>query len=185
MNKIKLITFGFATAASIIFASTANADQITHTVEANDTLSNISMKYFGDNNHISEIQNENHISNPDLIYVGEDIVVNTSTPTSEMQTSETPSVQTNTVDTTDTSSVEAVAQQMADRTGVPVETWSQLINNESSNNPSATNSESGAYGYFQLLGHGEYQGMPVSEQIDKAVEVYKTQGSNAWVGWPK
>lgn len=87
------------------------------------------------------------------------------------------------VQSTDTSSVDAVANQMAARTGVSADQWKGVIFRESGNNPQAVNASSGAYGYFQLLGHGEYPGMPVQDQIDMAVQVYQSQGAGAWVAW--
>ena len=80
-------------------------------------------------------------------------------------------------------SAEAAAQQMAARTGVSADQWMGVIQRESGGNSSAVNASSGAYGYFQLLGHGEYAGMSVQEQIDMAVQVYQSQGADAWVAW--
>ena len=85
--------------------------------------------------------------------------------------------------TTNTSSIDAIANQMAERTGVSASQWKGVIQRESGGNGSAVNASSGAYGYFQLLGHGEHAGMSVQDQIDTAVEVYQSQGSSAWVGW--
>lgn len=83
----------------------------------------------------------------------------------------------------DTSSIDAIAQQMAERTGVSASQWKGVIQRESGGNPHAVNASSGAYGLFQLLGHGEHSGMSVQEQINTAAQVYKQQGSGAWVGW--
>ncbi|MFH4934362.1 transglycosylase family protein [Staphylococcus cohnii] len=85
--------------------------------------------------------------------------------------------------TTNTSSIDAVANQMAARTGVSAAQWKGVIQRESGGNANAVNASSGAYGLFQLLGHGEHSGMSVQDQIDTAVGVYKSQGSGAWVGW--
>lgn len=85
--------------------------------------------------------------------------------------------------TTNTSSIDAIANQMAERTGVSASQWKGVIQRESGGNGSAVNASSGAYGYFQLLGHGEHAGMSVQDQIDTAVGVYQSQGSSAWVGW--
>lgn len=84
---------------------------------------------------------------------------------------------------TNTSSIDAVANQMASRTGVSAAQWKGVIQRESGGNANAVNASSGAYGLFQLLGHGEHSGMSVQDQIDTAVGVYKSQGSGAWVGW--
>lgn len=85
--------------------------------------------------------------------------------------------------TTNTSSIDAIANQMASRTGVSAAQWKGVIQRESGGNANAVNASSGAYGLFQLLGHGEHSGMSVQDQIDTAVGVYKSQGSGAWVGW--
>lgn len=85
--------------------------------------------------------------------------------------------------TTNTSSIDSVAQQMAERTGVSASQWKGVIQRESGGNANAVNASSGAYGLFQLLGHGEHAGMSVQAQMDKAVEVYESQGAGAWVAW--
>lgn len=85
--------------------------------------------------------------------------------------------------TTDTSSIDAIANQMAERTGVSAAQWKGVMQRESGGNAHAVNSSSGAYGLFQLLGHGEHAGMSVEDQMDAAVGVYQSQGAGAWVAW--
>ena len=85
--------------------------------------------------------------------------------------------------TTDTSSIDAIANQMAECTGVSAAQWKGVIQRESGGNAHAVNSSSGAYGLFQLLGHGEHAGMSVEDQMDAAVGVYQSQGAGAWVAW--
>ncbi|XID85454.1 LysM peptidoglycan-binding domain-containing protein [Pediococcus pentosaceus] len=82
--------------------------------------------------------------------------------------------------TTSSSNGGSVAQQMAAKTGVSAATWQRIINRESGGNANAVNASSGAYGYFQLLGHGEHAGMSTSEQVNMAASVYKAQGMSAW-----
>ncbi|MBF7124230.1 LysM peptidoglycan-binding domain-containing protein [Pediococcus pentosaceus] len=82
--------------------------------------------------------------------------------------------------TTSSSNGGSVAQQMAAKTGVSAATWQRIINRESGGNANAVNASSGAYGYFQLLGHGEHAGMSASEQVNMAASVYKAQGMSAW-----
>lgn len=77
--------------------------------------------------------------------------------------------------------VSYAANKMAASTGVSADQWTYIINAESGGNPNAVNSSSGAYGLFQLLGHGEYPGMSLEEQISMAVGVYQSQGLRAWV----
>lgn len=78
------------------------------------------------------------------------------------------------------SSANAVANEMASRTGVPASEWAMIIQRESGGNANVSNASSGAYGLFQLLGHGEHAGMSVSEQMDMATSVYNAQGLSAW-----
>ena len=73
----------------------------------------------------------------------------------------------------------SAAQEMAKRTGVSASTWEHIIARESNGNPNARNA-SGAYGLFQLLGHGEHAGMSVSDQVNMATKVYNAQGLSAW-----
>lgn len=85
----------------------------------------------------------------------------------------------NTASTTSSSSnvsASGAAQAMEQRTGVSAATWQAIINRESGGNANATNASSGAYGLFQLLGHGEHQGMSVSEQVDMAANLYHAAG---------
>ncbi|GAB2024314.1 hypothetical protein OfM1_03840 [Lactovum odontotermitis] len=77
--------------------------------------------------------------------------------------------------------VSYAANKMAASTGVSADQWTYIIMAESGGNPNAVNSSSGAYGLFQLLGHGEYPGMSLEEQISMAIGVYQSQGLRAWV----
>lgn len=83
---------------------------------------------------------------------------------------------------TDSNVVNYAAQQMANATGVSASQWAAVIMRESSGNPDAVNTSSGAYGLFQLLGHGEYSGMSVDAQVSMAAGVYQAQGAAAWNG---
>lgn len=80
-------------------------------------------------------------------------------------------------------SVSDAANQLAARTGASAAQWQDVIDRESGGDPNAVNASSGAYGLLQLLGHGEYPGMSIQEQIDMAVDVYNAQGPSAWVAW--
>ena len=84
LNKILLS----ATAAAGFFAATtavANADTVT--VQAGDTVSEIADKY---NTTVEEIQNLNQLENVNLIYVGEELVVNTNGQAATTASSEAP-----------------------------------------------------------------------------------------------
>lgn len=84
LNKLLLS----ATAAAGFFAATtavANADTVT--VQAGDTVSEIADKYI---TTVEEIQNLNQLENVNLIYVGEELVVNTNGQAATTASSEAP-----------------------------------------------------------------------------------------------
>lgn len=84
LNKLLLS----ATAAAGFFAATtavANADTVT--VQVGDTVSEIADKY---NTTVEEIQNLNQLENVNLIYVGEELVVNTNGQAATTASSEAP-----------------------------------------------------------------------------------------------
>lgn len=64
--------------------------------------------------------------------------------------------------------------------GYSASEWAYIIQRESTGNVTATNASSGAYGALQLLGHGEYQGMTLGEQIDMARGLPR----GSWVVYP-
>lgn len=100
LNKLLLS----ATAAAGFFAATtavANADTVT--VQAGDTVSEIADKY---NTTVEEIQNLNQLENVNLIYVGEELVVNTNGQAATTASSEAPAA-------TATVSSQAPAQPVA------------------------------------------------------------------------
>jgi 3D (Asp-Asp-Asp) domain-containing protein len=78
MKSIK--TFVLTTAAIAGFAAlstTANADEVKHVVTSDDTLSGISLKYFGDVDHVNQIAKDNKIENPNMIYDGTTLIIDT------------------------------------------------------------------------------------------------------------
>ena len=74
--------------------------------------------------------------------------------------------------TTGSVDINALANYMVSNTanasGYSASQWATIITLESRGGLTATNPTSGAYGVFQLLGHGEYQGMTLGQQIDMA-----------------
>lgn len=181
-----------------------SANAATYKVESGDTVSVIAQKFGTDTNSIAS---ENSLSNPNLIYVGQTLEIgeqqnvqshqsvsvqpkqNTSAQSQQgvqsQQTQQVSDQQTyaqpkKTQAYSENSSASSVAQQMAAKTGVSATTWQRIINRESGGNANAVNASSGAYGYFQLLGHGEHAGMSASEQVNMAADVYKAQGMAAW-----
>jgi 3D (Asp-Asp-Asp) domain-containing protein len=78
MKQFKQILLGSAAFLSIAgFSLTVNADQVEHTVRSHDTLSNISIQYFGDASYVNKIAQDNNISNPDIIFDGQQLKINT------------------------------------------------------------------------------------------------------------
>lgn len=65
--------------SGIFMTSTASADEVTYTVQAGDTLSDISNKFYHDQDHIQSIATDNHINNVSLIFVGQTLKFNTDT----------------------------------------------------------------------------------------------------------
>ena len=68
--------------------------------------------------------------------------------------------------------IQALANYMASNTanaaGYSASEWAYIITHESNGGIDSVNSSSSAYGAFQLLGHGEYAGMTLAEQIAMA-----------------
>lgn len=68
--------------------------------------------------------------------------------------------------------IEALANYMVSNTanaaGYSASEWAYIIQHESNGRADVANASSGAYGAFQLLGHGEYAGMTLGEQIEMA-----------------
>lgn len=62
----------------VAYTGTANADEINYTIQPNDTLSELSVKYFGSADYVNKIAEDNNIADPGMIYVGETLVINTN-----------------------------------------------------------------------------------------------------------
>lgn len=129
-----------------------------------------------DEKSVSEVRSQQQSSNVDV----KPVAAPKASTTTKVETTQT---STTTKATTNTSSIDSVANQMAQRTGVSAAQWKGVIQRESGGNAHAVNASSGAYGLFQLLGHGEHAGMSIEDQMDTAVKVYETQGPGAWVAW--
>lgn len=78
MKLVKTFLFGSAVVAGIVaFGGKADAAEIEHVVTPSDTLWGLSVKYFGSENYIDKIAEDNDIANKDLIYDGEVLLINT------------------------------------------------------------------------------------------------------------
>lgn len=80
MKLTKLaLTVGFMGATLLSFGGQANAVEVTHKIEAGETLSGIALKYFGDHNRFDELAKVNSIADANLIFAGNTLVINTET----------------------------------------------------------------------------------------------------------
>lgn len=191
-----------------------------YVVESGDTLSKISEKY-GVHFSVTHANNANQISNADLIFAGQKLivdgegfdktkapVVSTAYKQDEVQTStqgdetpvesapeqapvqEAPPAQAPAgaggIDLNQTSGsvdINALANYLAGAgmsAGYSASEWAYIIQRESNGSVTATNASSGSYGVLQLLGHGEYAGMTLGEQINMA----RGLPAGSWVVYP-
>lgn len=81
-------------------------------------------------------------------------------------------------------SPEQASQYMAQGTGVSADVWEGVIYRESSNNPYALNSL-GCFGYLQIMQsvHGNVSSWSPQAYLDKAIDIYRSQGASAWEAW--
>lgn len=224
MNKNTLVASAAVVAGLALGVQTVSADTVT--VQAGDTVSEIAHEH---GVSVSDVVNENSLSNPNLIFVGDKLEVNGNASTANQATkvsvqvpvvkteqpakeqtqttvtgnktvnysnveSQTQSVQSqqSTQDSQESQSsvmsktsgqlsqseVNQVAEEMAYRTGQSSSTWSTIINRESKGNIDISNSEgSGAFGLFQNM---HISSGSVGTQVDKAVQLYHSQGMSAW-----
>ena len=185
------VTFGLLTTGLVSQAS-------SYTVQQGDTVSKIAQTY---GTTINAIANENQLSDPNVIYVGEELTIGEKEVQQSTQVAQQPVEQNqqpqqvqqpvqkpqqnqsqevspnNSQNYSGGSDVSSVAQEMQSRTGVSASEWTQIIQRESNGEVNATNASSGAHGLFQ----SEHNpGNTVQSQINDAVQVYKSQGLSAW-----
>lgn len=144
LSKI-VATFGIAASAGIIGTVSASADTVT--VKAGDTLNKIAQANNTDADTLASI---NHITNKNLIYVGDTIEV--STPSTKNVATYAPT-QEYVAPTATTASVTTTTQadttvQPATSTVATSDALNALINRESGGNTSASNGQ--YYGIGQL-----------------------------------
>ncbi|WP_303754260.1 3D domain-containing protein [Enterococcus sp. S86.2] len=109
---MKLVKSLFATTAILAgvaaFGVNANAAEVEHTVTSSDTLTSISLKYYGDTDHVQAIATANKITNVDLIIDGQvlkfdtDKDVTTSSDTTAAPADQTTSQEESSAATTNT-----------------------------------------------------------------------------------
>lgn len=97
-KKMKTALTGLVAGASLLTASVVSAE--TYTVKSGDTLSAIALKY---NTSVEKLAEQNKISNPNLIHVGQAIEVGeTASTTEEKPAEQAPAVATTSEATTTT-----------------------------------------------------------------------------------
>lgn len=199
VKSIKSLSLVGAAVLGLSIAGVADASTVT--VQSGDTVSAIAQ---ANGTTVSQIEKDNNLSNVNLIFVGDKLQVNT--PAVKEEASEAPAkVQTqvsnqeattqaittsasNTANASSSTEVtssgtlsdseaQAVAEQMAQRTGQSASYWRTIMWRESNNQVHAANPQSTARGLFQQLHGGEGT---VQQQIDNAVELYSVQGTQAW-----
>ncbi|MGJ1007855.1 3D domain-containing protein [Enterococcus gallinarum] len=96
MKSIKTFVLTTVTIAGFAaLSTTANADEIKHVVKSDDTLSGLSLKYFGNLDHIDQIAKDNKLKDPNIIYDGTTLIIDTDKKvSSDNQASEQPAKET-------------------------------------------------------------------------------------------
>ncbi len=187
MKKSVLLT-GLSLAVGLIIGG-ASVSANTITVQAGDTVAEIASQ---NGTTIQQIVNQNNLQNPNLIYVGDKIVIPDGNSTVDSQTtvtnqqpqqgkksSDQESYQpvSSTSGTLSSSEVQNVADQMEQRTGVSASEWKTIMWRESNNQVSVTNPSSGSHGLFQSM---YTKSDSVQDQVDDAASLYQKQGLQAW-----
>ncbi len=166
----------------VAYTGTANADEINYTIKANDTLSSIAQEYFGSSDYVNRIATDNNISNVNLIYVGETLVLNTDASATVAQTT-APAASTSqaattqaTTQTTQTTT-QSTTTYSSTATGSEAEAKEWIANKESGGSYTATN---GQYiGRYQLTNsylNGDYS----AANQEKVANAYVLSRYGSW-----
>ncbi|HCE11647.1 MAG TPA: hypothetical protein DEQ24_02560 [Enterococcus sp.] len=110
MKTIKSLLLTTAAVASLAaMSTTAHADEVKHVVTSDDTLTALSLKYFGDIDHVATIADQNDLDDPNMIYDGTTLVIDTDAKaeTSTKASTKTASSKEASTSTEDTTSTEA------------------------------------------------------------------------------
>lgn len=162
----------------VAYTGTANADEINYTIKANDTLSSIAQEYFGSSDYVNRIATDNNISNVNLIYVGETLVLNTDASATVAQTAATAAStsQAATTQTTQTTT-QSTTTYSSTATGSEAEAKEWIANKESGGSYTATN---GQYiGRYQLTSsylNGDYS----AANQEKVANAYVLSRYGSW-----
>ncbi|WP_461203279.1 3D domain-containing protein [Enterococcus sp. N342-3-1-2] len=109
MKTIKSLLLTTAAVASLAaMSTTAHADEVKHVVTSDDTLTALSLKYFGDLDHVATIANQNDLDDPNMIYDGTTLVIDTDAKVeTSTKTASSKEASTSTEDTTSTEVTDA------------------------------------------------------------------------------
>lgn len=165
----------------VAYTGTANADEINYTIKANDTLSSIAQEYFGSSDYVNRIATDNNISNVNLIYVGETLVLNTDASATVAQTTATAASTSQAATTQTTQTIQTTTQSTttysSTATGSEAEAKEWIANKESGGSYTATN---GQYiGRYQLTNsylNGDYS----AANQEKVANAYVLSRYGSW-----
>ncbi|EFU73730.1 LysM peptidoglycan-binding domain-containing protein [Enterococcus italicus] len=165
----------------VAYTGTANADEINYTIKANDTLSSIAQEYFGSSDYVNRIATDNNISNINLIYVGETLVLNTDASATVAQTTATAASTSQAATTQATQTTQTTTQSTttysSTATGSEAEAKEWIANKESGGSYTATN---GQYiGRYQLTSsylNGDYS----AANQEKVANAYVLSRYGSW-----
>lgn len=165
----------------VAYTGTANADEINYTIKANDTLSSIAQEYFGSSDYVNRIATDNNISNVNLIYVGETLVLNTDASATVAQTAATAASTSQAATTQATQTTQTTTQSTttysSTATGSEAEAKEWIANKESGGSYTATN---GQYiGRYQLTSsylNGDYS----AANQEKVANAYVLSRYGSW-----
>lgn len=168
----------------VAYTGTANADEINYTIKANDTLSSIAQEYFGSSDYVNRIATDNNISNINLIYVGETLVLNTDasatvaqTTATAASTSQAATTQATQATQTTQTTTQSTTTYSSTATGSEAEAKEWIANKESGGSYTATN---GQYiGRYQLTSsylNGDYS----AANQEKVADAYVLSRYGSW-----
>lgn len=170
-KKMKTALTGLVAGATLLTAGVVSAE--TYTVQSGDTLSAIASKY---NTSVEKIAEQNNISNPNLIHVGQAIEVGetASTATEEKPAEQAPAAETVTTSETTTATTGAYTSNLSAEDAAAKE-W--IAMKESSGSYEAQN---GIYiGRYQLTNtylNGDYS----PENQERVADAYVAERYGSW-----
>ncbi|HEL9629155.1 TPA: LysM peptidoglycan-binding domain-containing protein [Streptococcus suis] len=168
-KKMKTALTGLVAGATLLTAGVVSAE--TYTVQSGDTLSAIASKY---NTSVVKIAEQNNISNPNLIHVGQAIEVGETATTEEIPAEQAPVTTTTTAQEATTATTGAYTSNLSAEDAAAKE-W--IAMKESSGSYDAQN---GIYiGRYQLTNtylNGDYS----PENQERVADAYVAERYGSW-----